>query len=35
MTLAFARSSLIIFSLVVGVPISTNAEPVKDERCVG
>jgi hypothetical protein len=28
-TLAFARSSLIIFSLVVGVPISTNAEPVK------
>ena len=30
MTPAFvARSSLIIFSLVVGVPISTNAEPVK------
>jgi hypothetical protein len=24
-----ARSSLIILSLVVGVPISTNAEPVK------
>ena len=24
-----ARSSLIIFSLVVGAPISTNAEPVK------
>ena len=29
MTTAFARSSLIIFSLVVGVPISTIAEPVK------
>jgi hypothetical protein len=25
----FARSSLIIFGLVVGVPIPTNAEPLK------
>ena len=29
MTPAFTRSSLIIFSLVIGVPTSTNAEPVK------
>jgi hypothetical protein len=26
---AFISGSIIIFSLVVGVPISTNAEPVK------
>ena len=29
MTPAFISGSIIIFSLVVGVPISTNAEPVK------
>jgi hypothetical protein len=28
-TPAFISGSIIIFSLVVGVPISTNAEPVK------
>ena len=29
MTPAFISGSIIIFSLVVGMPISTNAEPVK------
>ena len=29
MTPAFISGSIIIFGLVVGVPISTNAEPVK------
>ena len=29
MTPAFISGSIIIFSLVVGVPISTSAEPVK------
>ena len=29
MTPAFISGSIVIFSLVVGVPVSTNAEPVK------